>query len=285
MHKPKYLCGIVGSGNIVEPHIKALCSLRHIKLNVIKGSNADSIIDRFGNLAPKKATSFEELCEKSDIILIANENRMHARLAREALRLGKSVLIEKPLGIDEDSCQDLIHANKKHTLPLSVVSQHRYDRFIQILNKWLKRNRGEKLNHALLKFCWPRDQNYFSEHHFWRAKKDISGGGCLMMHGIHFVDIMIFLFGKPEAVKCKCSKLTHLNIEVEDTFETEFFYKDDFIFRINGSIADNSPIPFQFKLVTENGEIKSNELSFIIGKKKKLAIDGRNFEPKNRFFF
>ena len=268
-HKPKFLCGIVGSGNVVGHHIEALCSLRHIKLNVIMGSNADIIIDRFQNLALSKATNFKELCEKSDILLIANENQMHAHLALEALRLEKGALIEKPLGIDEDSCQELIHTNAEDTLPLSIVSQRRYDRFIQNLKKWLKKNVEKKLNYGLLEFCWPRNKNYFSDHHLWRAKKDISGGGCLMMHGIHFVDVMIYLFGKPEAVTCKCSKTTHLNIEVEDTFKTEFFFKDDFRFGINGSIADRNPIPFQFKLETENLEIYANHDFYKIGRKKK----------------
>ena len=54
----------------------------------------------------------------------------------------------------------------------------------------------EKIIFVNLKLLWSRDQNYYSD---WHGKWKMDGG-VLAQQGIHYVDILFYLFGKP--MKC-----------------------------------------------------------------------------------
>jgi UDP-N-acetyl-2-amino-2-deoxyglucuronate dehydrogenase len=63
---------------------------------------------------------------------------------------------------------------------------------------------------------WQRPIEYFSD---WRGVPKI-GGGTLHECGIHYIDIMCYLFGKPEVHSTKTYNTKHLDVGIEDTIHS-----------------------------------------------------------------
>jgi predicted dehydrogenase len=75
------------------------------------GSRAQDAADRFGRLAGATAAygSYEALVADPDVdvVYVATPHNHHHPHARLALEAGKSVVVEKPMGLDAAQCQDL----------------------------------------------------------------------------------------------------------------------------------------------------------------------------------
>ncbi|HWD77248.1 MAG TPA: Gfo/Idh/MocA family oxidoreductase, partial [Kribbella sp.] len=50
----------------------------------------------------------------------------------------------------------------------------------------------------------------------WRGTLAVDGGGALMNQGIHALDLLVWMLGKPQQVSAKTGRLAHEGIEVED---------------------------------------------------------------------
>ena len=145
-----------------------------------------------GFIAPKHKEAIESIggkivdkMEDADWVVILTPNYLHYWQIIEALKNGKNVLCEKPLVLSEKECQDIIEI-KKYKKVFSVA-QLRYLpilKEISILENWNK-----------IKICVNvhRDKEYFES---WKGQDDKSGG-ILFNLGIHYLDLVIHLFGEP----------------------------------------------------------------------------------------
>jgi predicted dehydrogenase/threonine dehydrogenase-like Zn-dependent dehydrogenase len=97
---------LVGAGGFAQGmHLPNLMKLRaDYELHCVAsktGSNAKAIATQYE--AVYSTTDYEQVLTDSDVdlVLIATRHDLHARMALEALRAGKNVLVEKPLALSE----------------------------------------------------------------------------------------------------------------------------------------------------------------------------------------
>ncbi len=129
-----------------------------------------------------------------DAVIIATPTDTHLELTRAAVAAGKAIFLEKPLG------RNLAEARKVATALRRSARLHQIGlvlRFSPTYNV-LAELAADPANGELI-FCRMREDQYLPlggvYDSDWRADPNRSGGGALLEHSIHDVDILNWFFG------------------------------------------------------------------------------------------
>jgi predicted dehydrogenase len=208
---------IVGTGGIAGSHMNAL---RHEQERVEVVAAVD--------IAPQNLKVF---CEQHDIthayadmqtmldeqkpnlVHICTPPSTHFDLAVQALKGGAHVFCEKPLVASLNEVDRLQAVERETGLTCSTVFQWRFGSGAQHLKRLID---GHELGRPLVGMCnttWYRDAAYYQVP--WRGKWDTELGGVSMGHGIHAMDMFLWLLGDWIEVSALIGTLDR-DIEVED---------------------------------------------------------------------
>ena len=130
---------------------------------------------------------------KFNLISICTPSGLHKSHAIQCLKKGVNVLIEKPMALNRKDGNEIIKAGKKYKKKIFVCLQNRYNPTIQLLKKAIDNNKFGKIYFVSVNVFWNRGQNYYDQDK-WRGTKKFDGG-ALMNQYIHFIDLLIWLFG------------------------------------------------------------------------------------------
>ncbi|WP_409344039.1 Gfo/Idh/MocA family protein [Paenibacillus sp. MBLB4367] len=142
------------------------------------------------------ATDWTAIVDDIDAVSLCTPHQLHAPQALHAIAAGKHVLLEKPLANTEEDCLRVIRAAEEKDVKLMVAYVLRYVPSIVRLKEVLD---SGKYGRAINANCWieaflpPNPGSWF-------ASKEKLGGGVLFSHGCHYVDLMLWFFGKPDRV-------------------------------------------------------------------------------------
>ncbi len=77
---------------------------------------------------PLAFTSVEELCHSPEVdaVFVATPNSLHRDDVLRALRFGKPVLVEKPMGVNAEECREMVEAARRAGLLLGVAQIFRF---------------------------------------------------------------------------------------------------------------------------------------------------------------
>ena len=131
--------------------------------------------------------------ERVDFLSICSPNYFHDSHARMGLRVGANVICEKPLVVSPWNLDQLIEVEKEYGKRVYCVLQLRYHPNIIALKKKVDES-GRKDYNILLSYVTPRGSWYNSS---WKGNPRKSGG-IAMNIGIHFFDMLMWIFGKVE---------------------------------------------------------------------------------------
>jgi predicted dehydrogenase len=211
---------IVGSGVIGQHHAEAIA--RHPRLRIV--AVVDPVLDARLRLAASCAAEhFATLAAALsqggiDLVVVCTPSGTHAAVAEEALAAGTHVVVEKPLDTSLDRARrlaDLAIAAEARGQLCSVISQHRFDPASAAVAEAVASGRFGRLTSAVASLPWWRGQDYYDSAD-WRGTWEFDGGGAAMNQGIHLVDLLLWLFGRPVDVYAHTGLLAHGGIEVED---------------------------------------------------------------------
>lgn len=198
MSKIKF--ALIGCGSIATKHAEALMRTKETEL--VGVCDRDPVKAR--NFAAKYDVPWtmetQELLEKKGVeaVCICVPSGLHARMAIDAARAGKHVLIEKPLALSLEDADDIIQTCLQSGVKLGVVLQNRFKPAIIKLKKAVEAGDFGNLNHANATVRWNRNQNYYKENP-WRANPKM-GGGVLINQAIHNIDLMQWIMGPVDSV-------------------------------------------------------------------------------------
>lgn len=140
--------------------------------------------------------NWEAILDDVDAISFATPHHLHAPMAKKAIAAGKHVLMEKPLANSEQDCLELIQAAEAKNVKLMLAYIVRFRPNVIKLKEILDQETYGKAFNAQ---CWV--QGYLKPMPgSWFSRKDTLGGGVLFSHGCHYIDLLLWLFGKPEKV-------------------------------------------------------------------------------------
>jgi predicted dehydrogenase len=110
-HHEKLRIGIIGCGPIAQnAHLPAIEKARDIHLQAIADTDTalrEQILLRYRPQTVYKHSDEIFADPNVDLVILAVGDRLHVRLAMDAIRAGKHVLVEKPLGISTQECESL----------------------------------------------------------------------------------------------------------------------------------------------------------------------------------
>lgn len=194
----KIKVAVCGYGPMGRMHAQMLQRLEGVELVGI--ADVESSLQQRGREELKVATwgSGEELIDArvADAVFICAPTYLHAPLAIRALEQGQHVFTEKPMGLNADECAAMIAAAHRHGKRLTVGQVLRFWPEYVYLKQTLDDGRlGRLLTLSLLRVGgvtrgW-RD---------WFLDEKLGGTQIFDRH-IHDTDLVLWLLGKPQAVR------------------------------------------------------------------------------------
>ncbi len=207
--------GLIGAGLLGLTHGVSLAILRNAGLCDLElvsvfdpnGPAADSLAKNVG--IGRVAASAEEIITDDgiDTVFIASPTRFHEDYVIAAAGRGKNVFCEKPLAVDLAGAQRMSAAVKKAGVTGGVGLVLHYSPTCRFIKKKITlADTGTPIIVTL------RDDQCFPirglHHTSWRADPSISGGGTVIEHSIHDLDLLSWFFGKPRVVEAAVSYRT-----------------------------------------------------------------------------
>jgi scyllo-inositol 2-dehydrogenase (NADP+) len=142
---------------------------------------------------PGRVGTFEELLERSDLVVVATPNTTHFELAAAALKAGKHVVVDKPFTVTVDEADELIALANELQRVLTVFHNRRWDSDFLTVQKVFPQLGEVKLFEA----HWDRFRPAIKQG--WREEPE-PGSGLLSDLGPHLIDQALMLFGMPDSI-------------------------------------------------------------------------------------
>lgn len=250
--------GIVGCGYIGNRHCE------HISANAlsavtgfydIKPEKAQQLSEKYGAPVHNSLTS---LLQNPDIhvVSVCTPNGLHAAHAIEVLKAGKHVLIEKPMALTVEDCEQIIHTAMQMGRLVFVVKQNRFNPPVQAIKQLVEGGKLGKVYAVQVNCFWNRNEAYYKNSD-WKGKKHLDGG-TLFTQFSHFVDIMYYLFGDVEVAQGITKNVNHGSlIEFEDTGFFTLRFKNGMLGSFNYTTSSYMQnMEGSIAVFAENGTIK-----------------------------
>lgn len=209
--------GIVGCGMIAGFHAKALADSIGGELAGCVSRSPEGTAKFADKNQCRAYQSLEEMLSDPaiDAISICSPSGAHLDPALAAAAAGKHVVVEKPLEITTQRCDQIIDATDKAGVKLGVTFQSRFHQASQLFKTAIDAGRFGTITLGDAYVKWFRSQQYYDSG-AWRGTWALDGGGALMNQAIHSVDLLLWLMGDVEEVTGRIATMTHERIEVED---------------------------------------------------------------------
>jgi len=202
--------GFVGSGLIAWVHglgLKAMIDGGVIDASIVvvhdpRQRRARGFADVVGAEGAAVVGSPGEVAERCDAVWVCTPTGAHRGAVDEALAAGRAVFCEKPLDRDLAGATALVAAVAASGVPSQCGLVLRSAPVFRALRDLVQ---GGTLGAPMAAVF--RDDQYFpiqgTYASQWRADVAQAGGGCLIEHSIHDVDILRFCFGEVDQVAAR----------------------------------------------------------------------------------
>jgi predicted dehydrogenase len=220
--------GMVGTGLIAWAHGLGLRAM-------IDGGAIDASLELVHDRNPNRAEGFAAACgattvgsvaavvEGCDAVWVCTPTSAHRQAVEAAATAGRAVFCEKPLATDLAGALALTDVVTDAGVPAQAGLVLRSAPVFRALRALVRSGELGRPMAAVF-----RDDQYFPIQgryggSKWRADVTQAGGGCLIEHSIHDVDILRFCFGEVETVTGRTSNFSgHPGIEDVATVSMEF---------------------------------------------------------------
>jgi UDP-N-acetyl-2-amino-2-deoxyglucuronate dehydrogenase len=265
----KRTVALVGAGVIGTHHGLVLSQLAdRVELAAV----VDVALDRAEKLAAERGgrafTSLTEALREVDvdIVVVCVPTGRHAELAIEALDAGKNVIVEKPAETTVPKVDEIIKAQQKAGTLVTVISQHRFDAATETVLAAVQAGELGRLTSGIASIDWWRGQSYYDSGD-WRGTWELDGGGALMNQGVHTVDLLIAMMGRPVEVFAYTGVLAHERIEVEDVAVGVVRFESGALGVLHGTTAAYPGLSARVQVHGDRGSavIDNDELVFFHG--------------------
>jgi predicted dehydrogenase len=158
-----------------------------------------------------------------DAVVISTPNFLHAEMAIAFLEAGKSVFLEKPMGINKAECDRILQTAARTKSNLTIDFELRVSPFAQRIKRLLDSGEfGQLVRLELVhhRGCWLEEGNGL-----WRVRKGKSGGHFLM-EPIHNIDIFRYFAGEVRAVQTFASPNVLPQYEFPDNLCSHLFFEN-----------------------------------------------------------
>ena len=219
--------GLVGSGLIGWAHalgLQAMIRAQTIDAELAAAYDVDE--GRAGRLADVTgavvAGTLDDLVERCDAVWVCTPTACHREAAEAAVAQNRALFLEKPMATDLAGAEALAGLVNDSQVPAQVGL---------VLRSWptfrMLRDLVASGELGLPMAAVFRDDQYFPTQGLypssWRADAALAGGGCLIEHSIHDLDILRVCLGEPIEITARTANHAgHAGIEDVATVSMRF---------------------------------------------------------------
>ena len=251
---------VIGCGHIGKRHAEMI--KRNEEASLVALIDADPTKkEELNSLFPTIPffTSFEDFSAagiEADVLNIATPNGLHAMHAKQGLAHNMHVVIEKPMGLSKQECEDVIYKALHHSKHVFCVMQNRYSPPSEWLKQVVSSGTLGKTYMVQVNCYWNRDERYYKKEG-WHGKLDLDGG-TLFTQFSHFIDLMYWVFGDISDIKANFEDFNHAQLtDFEDSGFVTFKFTNGGMGSLNYSTSVwDKNLESSMTIIGENGTIK-----------------------------
>lgn len=205
---------VIGCGSIGQRHIRNLKKVKSSQIDVfdLQPKLLQNICKKF-RVNPVSKTAIKKIVY--DCVFICTTPNSHVYYARDAIRCGSNIFIEKPVSSSLKEAKFLLSFCRKKNSLAFVGYNLRFNKSICFIKNFLNTKKLGKPIHVSAYFGsylpdWRPDQNYTEN---YIVKTNLGGG--IVLDGSHELDYLRFLFGNPFFVQSNLKRTKILKSETE----------------------------------------------------------------------
>ena len=234
--KKKFNVAMIGCGAIADSHLQGVLAKEECELYAVCDNAADGRLERraakYG--AKLAVKDYRELVDDPnvDIAIVATPDYSHKEIACAFLRAGKQVLLEKPMALVAEDCEEMRRVEKETGNRLMVGQVVRYNpNFSKAKNLVDSGAIGELV---FVESEYAHDYMKARGYDDWRVnplREGMIGGGC------HAVDFLRWVAGNPTEVFAYSTHKYLTDWPVNDTTIAVYKFPNDVIGKVFCSIG------------------------------------------------
>ncbi|MCK5405769.1 MAG: Gfo/Idh/MocA family oxidoreductase, partial [Desulfobulbaceae bacterium] len=208
MKKIRY--GVIGINGIGELHCRFVRANMQTELTSLVDRDQESVEQKAKEFGVKSFTDYRQMIEAGvvDAVSIATPHFLHAVIGLDCLKAGIHVFMEKPFACRVSEADEMIRVARENGLKICVGHQYRLHRTSKTMKHLVDSDTLGKIIRVLWTWGVFRPGKYFSRD-IWRSTWEHAGGGVLMTHAIHDLDLLCWLFGRPVSVNAMLGNQLH----------------------------------------------------------------------------
>ena len=161
-----------------------------------------------------------------EAVLIVTPHMTHTEIGKQMARLGKHLLIDKPIGVSAAEVKELLQVCKEHKVSVGTIFNNRRLPAFQMTKKLLSENAIGEL-HRVVWVCnsWYRTPAYHKSAP-WRSSWNGECGGLLINQNQHYLDMWQWLFGMPQKIYADMGFGRYNDFAVDDAVDIQFIHEN-----------------------------------------------------------
>lgn len=237
--------GFIGCGAIAVEHLIALTEVDGIEPAAyydVDMTRAHDAQLRFGG---EVVETVDALLERSDVdvVYICTHHDSHRELALRACRAGKNIMMEKPMALTLEACDDIVNAVQQAGVVMMTAFKLRYYPLVDRVRDFIAKPVVATAH--IMDNRWPDD--------YW-AQDPVRGGGNVQSQGVHGMDLLCHLFDDvPATIYAEGGRLTHDTGDVVDTIVTTIRFTRGGVASLTVSDAGWTPYSSKFSFQLADG--------------------------------
>jgi predicted dehydrogenase len=197
--KSEFNVAVIGAGAIGRDHLASFRehpAARVVALAEVSPERGREAAEKFG--ITDVETDYRTLLARPDIdvVSIALPNYLHGKVALDALRAGKHVMLDKPMTTDAREAGALVAEARRRRVLFMVGQNFRFSAETQTAKELIEKGTLGDIYHGKTEWCRragiPRIGSWFTQ-------KRYAGGGCAYDIGVHALDRCLYLIGDFDA--------------------------------------------------------------------------------------
>jgi predicted dehydrogenase len=240
---------VLGCRGYGKVHLEALQKLGVEVSAFARTEGALEECSKYSHLKRSFTDINEAINSPADVIDIVLPHSMHKEIAVKALRMGKHVLVEKPIATTVRDALEMVNTAKEMKRKFMVTEQFFFDPSVRVAKKLIEEGKIGKVHSIIV-----RAQTRWSGGG-WRVGLREMGGGSLIDGGIHFMDTFLNFGGEYVEVKAFTYRTGEI-LEGEDTTMALFRFRAGAygMFHYSWDYPNPPALP-RFEVVGDGGSI------------------------------
>jgi len=265
--------GIIGAGGIAQSHMRGIELNDNIRLAAIMDVDAKRVESSAEKFGARAYTSLEALLDDPEVeaVHVCTPHKMHTEHVVAAAKAGKHVLVEKPMALTVDECDEMIEACDAAGKILMVGQVMRHYPVNLMIKRMIADNQIGEVGHLIR-----RRYSYFNpnrpeaNYRSWYLDIEVGGICVLYCFGPHEYDILPWYLDSPvEKVYAQGTESTEIYKGQKDSYTAMMTHENGAVSVLSQSVVCHFGAHDQYIIGSTGSMMATNQ---------KLSVNGKEIE-------